>query len=73
MEQKKIKLGNGKKRSATWMTATICLDEAKNHCYDYNGKQYFNININVFETPNEYGKDIQITLNNYKKEEKLPF
>ena len=47
MENKKVRLGNGKKRSESWMTATICLSEAKNHAYEYNGKEYVNININV--------------------------
>ena len=73
MENKKVRLGNGKKRSESWMTATICLSEAKNHVYEYNGKEYVNININVAAQPNEYGKDVSLTLNDYKKEEKLPF
>lgn len=71
--QKKVRLGNGKKRSESWLTATICLSEAKNHVYSYNGKEYVNVNINIAEQPNEYGKDVQITLNDYKKEEKIPF
>jgi hypothetical protein len=65
----KTRLGNGKKRSASWLTATICLTEAKNHVYTYNGKEYFNINININDQPNEFGKDVNITLNDYKKEE----
>jgi len=65
----KIKLGNGKKRSASWMTATICMTEAKAHTYTYNGKEYFNINININDQPNDFGKDVNITLNDYKKEE----
>jgi hypothetical protein len=73
MENKKVRLGNGKKRSESWMTATICLSEAKNHAYEYNGKEYVNININVAAQPNEYGKDVSLTLNDYKKEDKLPF
>jgi hypothetical protein len=70
METKpKVKLGNGKKRSASWLTATICMTEAKAHTYTYNGKEYFNINININDQPNEFGKDVNITLNDYKKEE----
>jgi hypothetical protein len=72
METKpKIKLGNGKKRSASWITATICLTEAKNHTYTYNGKEYFNINININDQPNDFGKDVSISLNDYKKEENV--
>lgn len=69
----KLRLGNGKKRSDTWLTAAICLSEAHKHAYHYNGKDYINININIADQPNQYGKDVLITLNDYKKEEKLPF
>jgi hypothetical protein len=72
MEAKpKIRLGNGKKRSSSWMTAAICLTDSKAHAYTYNGKEYVNVNINVFDKPNDYGKDVAITLNDYKKEDNL--
>jgi hypothetical protein len=70
MEAKpKVKLGNGKKRSSSWITAAICLTDAKSHAYTYNGKEYVNLNINVFDKPNDFGKDVAITLNDYKKED----
>jgi hypothetical protein len=28
-----------------------------------------NVNINIYDKPNDYGKDVAITLNDYKKEE----
>jgi len=67
----KIKLGNGKKRSASWMTATICITDAEAHAYTYNGKKYVNVSINIFDKPNDFGKDVAINLNDYKKEENL--
>jgi len=73
MENKpKVKLGNGKKRSGSWLTAAICISDAEAHAYTYNGKKYVNLNINIYDAPNEYGKDVAITLNDYKKEEALP-
>jgi hypothetical protein len=72
METKpKVKLGNGKKRSASWITAAICISDAEAHAYTYNGKKYVNLNVNIYDAPNEYGKDVAITLNDYKKEENL--
>jgi hypothetical protein len=65
----KIRLGNGKKRGPQWLTAAICLSDAETHAYTYNGKKYVNLNINIYDAPNEYGKDVAITLNDYKKEE----
>ncbi len=72
MEQTKIKLGNGKKRKDNWLTATLCLTEAKKHAYEYQGKEYVNLNINIADKPNEWGKDVAISLNDYKKTD-LPF
>jgi hypothetical protein len=69
----KIRIGSGKKRNPTWITASICLSEAHKHSYQYNGKDYVSININISEQPNEYGKDVSISINDYKKEDKLPF
>lgn len=81
MEQtksKKIRLGSGKKRNPTWLTASICLSEAHKHSFHYEGKEYISININIADVPNEYGKDVSITLNEYKKattesKDDLPF
>ena len=70
METKpKIRLGNGRKKSASWLTAAICISDAEAHAYTYNGKKYVNLNINIYDAPNEYGKDVAITLNDFKKEE----
>lgn len=72
MEAKpKVKLGNGKKRNPSWMTSSFCITDAESHAYEYNGKKYVNVNINIYDAPNEYGKDVAITLNDYKKEENL--
>ena len=65
----KIRLGNGKKRGPQWLTAAICISDAEAHAYTYNGKKYVNLNINIYDAPNEYGKDVAITLNDFKKEE----
>jgi hypothetical protein len=65
----KIRLGNGKKRSASWLTAAFCISDADSHSYTYEGKKYVNVNINIYDEPNKYGKDVAITLNDYKKEE----
>jgi len=71
MEQtKKIRLGSGKNRKAgQWLTAAICLSDAQEHSYEYNGKTYVNVNINIYDKPNEYGKDVAITLNEYTPSE----
>lgn len=71
-EKPKVRLGNGKKRSTSWLTAAICISDAETHAYTYNGKKYVNVNVNIYDAPNEYGKDVSITLNDYKKDEAIP-
>jgi hypothetical protein len=70
-EKQKVKLGNGKKRNDSWITSSFCITDAEAHAYTYEGKKYVNININVYEEANKYGKDVAITLNDYKKEENV--
>lgn len=66
-EQKKpIRVGNGKKRKENWLTASICIDKLQEHLYEYNGKQYVNLSINIREQPDQYGKDVEISINDYK-------
>lgn len=67
-QQKKIRLGSGKKRKENWLTLSLCISDAMQHTYEYNGKKYVNLNVNIANEPNEYGKDVAVTLNDYKKE-----
>ena len=73
MEQKpKLRLGSGKKRNHSWMTSSFCITDAEAHAYEYNGKKYVNININLYDEPNQYGKDVAITLNEFEKDSAVP-
>jgi hypothetical protein len=86
MEQKTIYIGNGKKQKDNWLKSSLCLsDIPKEHTFEYNGKTYVKVNINVNDAPDQYGKDVSITVDTWKpdaqpiegisKEEKddLPF
>jgi hypothetical protein len=79
MENQKIRIGNGKKQSEKWLKSSICLtDIPAEHTFEYNGKLYVKVDINVYPEPNKFGKDVSITVDTYKKEQKsknddLPF
>lgn len=67
MAEKKY-LGKGKKRTDTWMQASITkevLEMLLQNLQDYNGVKFVKININIVE-PDKYGKDIQLTLDEWK-------
>lgn len=67
--QQKIRLGSGKKKSESWFKASICIDEALQHAFEYDGKKYIKIDINVYDEPNQYGKDVAISLDTYKPDQ----
>ena len=68
-DQQKIRLGSGKKKSESWFKTSLCIDDAIEHSFEYNGKRYVKVDINVFPEPNQYGKDVQVTLDTYKPDQ----
>ena len=70
METKKIYCGSGKKRSENWITATINLAKFKDHVQEYEGHKFLKLNINILDEADKFGKDVQITINQYKPEVK---
>jgi hypothetical protein len=71
--EKKIYCGSGKKRSDNWISATINLDKIKEHIQEYNGSKFIKVNINLKAEPDQYGKDVAITIDTWKPEEKSKF
>jgi 8-oxo-dGTP pyrophosphatase MutT (NUDIX family) len=48
------------------LTVTINPDKIKDHIQEYNGNKYVKLNINISDTPDQYGKDVKITIDTYK-------
>jgi len=68
MEQKKIYCGSGKKRSDTWLSVSINIDKIQDHIQEYNGSKFVKLNVNVLREPDQYGKDVSITIDTWKPE-----
>jgi hypothetical protein len=67
MSETKIKIGNGTKKSEKWLKSSICLtDIPKELTFEYNGKTYVKVDINIFDSPNKFGKDVNITIDEWK-------
>ena len=67
MEQKTIYIGNGKKQKDNWLKSSLCIsDIPKEHTFEYNGKTYVKVNINVKDEVDQYGKDVSITVDSWK-------
>lgn len=66
-KQKPIYIGNGVKQNDNWLKSSFCLtDIPKEHMFEYNGKTYIKVNINIKDQPNEHGKDVNITVDTWK-------
>ena len=79
MKEKTIYCGSGKVMNEKWLTVTINPDKLKEHIQEYNGNKFIKLNINVKDEADQYGKDVAISVDTWKPEEKqeatndLPF
>lgn len=73
MEKQKVYCGSGKKRSDNWRSVTINLDKIKDHIQEYNGSKFIKVNINDKREPDQYGKDLAVTIDTWQPEKKASF
>ena len=67
MQAKKqtINAGKGTKKSASWLSVSINPDVVKQYIQEYNGKKFIKLNININETPDQYGKDVSVSVDTW--------
>jgi hypothetical protein len=66
-KQKSIYIGSGVKKGDGWLTSSLCLtDIPKEHIFEFQGKKYVKVNINVKDDLDQYGKDVSITVDTWK-------
>ena len=68
-KQKTIYCGGGKKMVADWLKVTVHLDKAKEHFFEYKGNTYLKLNINIKDQPDQYDKDVSLSVDTYQPEE----
>lgn len=67
MSEKKIYIGNGVKQNDGWLKSSFCLsDIPTEHMFEFNGKKYIKVNINLKDEADQYGKDVSITVDTWK-------
>lgn len=68
----KIYVGSGKKingKYGEFRNATLNLNKLKEHAYEFKGDMFVNVTINDKSEPDQYGKDVSVTINQYKKQD----
>jgi hypothetical protein len=67
MEEKKTFVGNGKKKFDNLRSVSICLtDLAQEHIFEYNGKKYIKLNVHDKKEVDQYGKDVNVSIDTWK-------
>lgn len=65
-DNKTVYCGSGIKRKDDWITATIDVDKIKDFIETYKSKRFVRLNINIKESKDQFGKDVSISINQYK-------
>lgn len=68
MSEKAIFCRSGKKQNDTWLKVTINPDKLRDHIQEYEGSRFIKLNINIKPEKDQYGKDVQITVDTWKPE-----
>ena len=64
-QAKKIYAGSGKKKSDTWFSISINMDKIQDYIQEYNGTKFVKLNVNVNKEPDQYGKDVSVSVDTY--------
>ena len=66
MADKKIYCGSGKQKTDTWLKITINPDKIMEYTQTYEGKRFVKLDINLLSEPNQFGKDVEVTIDNWR-------
>ena len=70
MKEKTIYVGSGKTMSNKWLKVTINPDKLKDYIEDYKGNKFIRLSINIKDEADQYGKDVSVSVDTWKPEEK---
>ena len=55
-----------------WLTISVNYDKIQDHIEEYKGHKFFKLNVNIKEEPDQYGKDVSVSVNTYKPDGNIP-
>ncbi|QDP65211.1 MAG: hypothetical protein Unbinned2819contig1004_2 [Prokaryotic dsDNA virus sp.] len=69
-KQQTIYCGSGKKMNDKWLKVTINPDKLRDYIQEFSGNKFIRLNINIKDEADQYGKDVSISVDTWKPEEK---
>ena len=70
MKEKTVYVGSGKTMSNKWLKVTINPDKLKDYIEDYKGNKFVRLSINIKDEADQFGKDVSVSVDTWKPEEK---
>lgn len=70
MAEKPIYCGSGRKQNDSWLKVTINPDKIMDYIQTYEGNKFIKLNINIKDEPDQYGKDVSISVDTWKPNKK---
>lgn len=64
--EKAVYVGSGKKQKDNWLKITINPDKLQEYIEEFNGNKFVKLNINIKDAPDQYGKDVSVTIDTWK-------
>ena len=68
MKEKTIYCGSGKKMNDGWLKITVNPEKLRDHIEEFNGSKYIRLNVNLKDEPDQYGKDVSVSVDTWKPE-----
>lgn len=67
-KEETIYCGSGKVMNPKWLKVTINPSKLADYIQEYNGNKFIKLNINLKDEPDQYGKDVSISIDTWKPE-----
>lgn len=67
-KEETIYCGSGKVMNPKWLKVTINPRKLAGYIQEYNGNNFIKLNINLKDEPDQYGKDVSISIDTWKPE-----
>ena len=65
-KEKKIFCGSGKQKTDTWLKITVNPDKLMEYVQVYEGRRFVKLDINLLPEPNQFGKDVEVTVDTWQ-------
>ena len=69
-KEETIYCGSGKVMNEKWLKVTINPSKIAEYIQEYNGNKFVKLNINIKPEADQYGKNVAISVDTWKPEEK---